>query len=342
MRSAIGSLARLGATAAVCAGSVGIAIVAFPLADYRTPAESRPTDETVAVLARTTRETEPSLVELVWSERRQITNRVAEGTVTDIFISADQPIECGLGVVEIDGAGRVAMCGSVPPWRSITASTEGKDAEQLADLLVDVGLLSDDDRSNGWRRMDAWRELTRFVGLPTSNVFEPSDVVWIGDETTPSAVLVEIGDTVSADTVLLEVEPELSTAVVRSPAGESSTAEDWVFSVEGSPVEFGIGDDGSIDDPDLEAAIRSTMTENDAQLPRQVQGVRRLSSPVDYAAVPPSALVTDSDGSTCVVLESGRTTDVTVVESVTGLAMVEGDLAEGTAVVALPPAGSQC
>ena len=68
----------------------------------------------------------------------------------------------------------------------------------------------------------------------------------------------------------------------------------------------------------------------------------RLAQPISFAGVPPSALVTAPDGSTCVVLASGGTAPVTVVDSATGMVMVDADLAEGTLIRNLPPAGTTC
>lgn len=342
MRRVVGALVRVCATLAICAGSIGVAIVAFPLADYRLLDEDSLRDETVTVLSRTTRRTTPAVVELEWSPSRQAKVGDASGKITDVFMSAGVPLKCGDPVVAIDGAARLAMCGGVPPWRDVTASTTGPDADQLAELLVGLGLLSEVDRSNGARRAASWKQLSRIVGLPASAVFHPSDVVWIGDVTTPSRVTVQVGDRVSGDSGLFEVDAVLQAATVLPSSGDAVTAADWVFSIDGSSVEFPILARGSLDSRTFEAIARSTVTEPDAALPHRIQGIMRLASPVSYVAIPPSALVTAPDGSNCVVLAEGGTTAVTVVESLTGLVMVDANLAEGTAIRDLPPAGTTC
>lgn len=319
-----------------------MAIVAFPLADYRSTDENLLRDETTTVLSRTTRLTTSAIVELKWSGSRETKVGDASGKITDVFVSADVPLECGAPVVAIDGAGRLAMCGPVPPWRDVTASTEGPDADQLADLLIDLNLLSEQDRSNGARRAASWKQLARFVGLPVPAVFHPSDVVWIGDVTTPSRVTAQVGDRVSGDSILFEVDAALQAATVHSLSGEALTATDWVFSIDGSAVELPILADGSLDSRTFEALARSTVTEPDAAPPGRIQGIMRLAVPVSYAAIPPSALVTAPDGSNCVVLAEGGTTAVTVVESVSGLVMVAADLPEGTSIRDLPRAGTTC
>lgn len=336
------ALVRVGATLAICAGSIGVAIVAFPLADYRSADEDLSRDETVSVLSRTTRHTTPAVVELEWSASRQTKVGDASGKITDVFISAGVPFKCGEPVVAIDGAARLAMCGPVPPWRDVTATTTGPDADQLAELLVGLDLLSEEDRANGARRAAAWKKLAPFVGLPASAVFHPSDVVWVGDVTTPSRVSVQVGNRVSGDSVLFEVDAALQAATVQASSGDVAAAVDWVFSLDGSAVEFPILASGSLDSRTFEAIARSTVTDPDAALPTRIQGIMRLASPVSYAAIPPSALVTAPDGSNCVVLAEGGTTAVTVVESVTGLVMVDANLPEGTAIRDLPPAGTTC
>lgn len=283
-----------------------------------------------------------AVVELEWSESREMKVGDAFGKITDIYISIDVQVECGASVVAIDGVVRLAMCGSVPPWRNVTANTKGPDADQLAELLVGLNLLSEEDRASGSRRMAAWKDLARFLGLSDPAVFHPSDVVWIGDPMSPTHVTVRVGDRVSGDSVLFEVDPELQTATVRSSSGETVTATDRVFSIDGSAVEFQILASGSLDSPTFEAAARSTVTDPDAALPTRVQGITRLASAVSYAAIPPSALVTAPDGSNCVVLAEGGTTAVTVVESTTGLTLVDANLAEGTSIRDLPPAGTTC
>ncbi len=329
-------------TFAVCVGSIGLAVVAFPLADYRTPNERILRDAMVPVLSRTTRRTTPAVVELRWSAGHQTSVGDATGKVTDVFISPGEPLKCGEPVVAIDGAARLAMCGAVPPWRDISASTKGPDAEELAELLVSLGLLSEEDRDDGVRRAAALRQLLPFVGLPASGSFHPSDVIWIPSSTTPSRVTVQVGSQVAGDSVLFDVDAILESATVHPTNGDQVAAEETVFSIDGSGVEFSVLANGSLDENSFEAAARSTMSDPDAELPSQIQGILRLVTPVSYAAVPASALVTTPDGSLCVVLANGLTTAVTIVESVTGLVIVDADLPEGTRIRDLPPAGTTC
>jgi hypothetical protein len=319
-----------------------VAIIAFPLADYRPIQEFALSGESVAVLSRTTRQTTPAVVDLKWSAPREITVGDGAGRITEVYVTAGQQLTCGAPVVAIDGAARLAMCGAVPPWREVTSRTQGRDADQLADLLVGLGLLSEADRSNGARRAAAWRELARYVGLPASNVFQPSDVVWIGDATSPSEVSVQVGDRIAADDTLFVVDAVLQSAAVEAPIGDGPAVSDWVFSVDGSTVEFPILADGLLNHTEFEAVARSTITEPDGALPTRLQGFRRLASPTSRAAIPPSALVTAPDGSTCVLLAEGGTIPVTVVESVTGLVLIDANLAEGTAIRDLPAAGTAC
>lgn len=338
----LGAFMRVFATLAICAGSIGIAIVAFPLADYRSMDQGSLRNETVDVLSTATRRTTPAVAELDWSASRQVTAGDASGKITDVFMSAGRPLNCGEPVVAIDGAARLALCGPVPPWRDVTASTKGPDVDQLAELLVGLGLLSEEDRANGARRATAWKQLAAFVGLPASTVFHPSDLVWIRDVTTPSRITAQVGDRVSGDSTLFEVDAALQAATIQTSSSDAIKETDWVFSVDGSSVEFPILADGSLDSRTFEAVARSTVTEPDAALPDRIQGIMRLAVPVSYAAIPPSALVTAPDGSNCVVLAEGGATAVTVVESVTGLVMVDADLLEGTSIRDLPPAGTTC
>lgn len=338
----LGVFALVLATLAVCAGSIGVAILALPLADYRSAVVEIEHGEPVAVLSRSTRRTAPAVVELEWSESHSVAVGEASGKVTEVFMSDGVALKCGDPVVAIDGAARLAMCGEVPPWRDVTASTTGPDADQLAELLVEFGLLSEADRSNGARRAAAWKKLARFLGLPDANTFHPSDVVWIGRDVTPSRVTLRVGDRVSGDSVLFEIDAALQAARVHLTSGAELTGMDWVFSVDGSAVESPILGDASLAAGEFEAIARSTITEAEGALPTQIPGIARLASPISYFAVPPSALVTAPDGSTCVVLANGGTTTVTVVESLTGLAMVDGDLAEGATIRDLPPAGTTC
>lgn len=337
-----GALVRVCITLAICVGSIGLAIVAFPLADYRTSEPSSPRSKTVSVLSRTTRHTAPAMADLEWSASRQTKAGDVSGKITGVLMSAGVPLECGAPVVAVDGGARLAMCGSVPPWRDVTANTRGPDADQVAAMLVDLGLLSEEDRASGARRAAAWKQLARFLGLPASSVFHPSDVVWIGDVTTPSRITVQVGDRISGDSVLFEVDAALEGATVDGSSGDQPAAADWVFSIEGSAVEFPVLAGRSLDARTFEAMARSTATDPDAGLPTQLQGIVRLASPVTYAAIPPTALVTAPDGSTCVTLADGGTRTVTVVESATGLVLVDANLAEGTLVRDLPPADSTC
>lgn len=329
-------------TLTICAGSVALAIVAFPLADYRPADAATLRDETVAVVSRTTRRTAAASVELEWSAARQVKVGDAAGKVTAVFATAGEPLACGSPVAAVDGAVLWALCGNVPLWRDVTATTKGADADAVADLLIGLEQLSEADRSNGWRRAEAFKGLQRYLGQTATGVFRPSDAVFIGEEITPSRVLAKVGDRVSGDTGLLAIDAALLSATVVRATGATLATPGWVFTTDGSPVELPISADGRLDAGALEQLVASTVENADTTLPTRVQGTVRLAEPISFAGVPPSALVTAPDGSTCAVLASGGTTPVTVVDSATGMVMVDADLVEGTLIRNLPPAGTTC
>ncbi len=326
----------------ICAGSVALAIVAFPLADYQTPDEPLLRDEMVAAVSRTTRRTAPASVELKWSAARRVEVGDAAGKVTAMFAAPGEPLACGAPVVAVDGSVVWALCGNVPLWRDVTATTKGADADAVADLLIGLGQLSAEDRSDGRRRTDAWKGLQRYLGQPVTGVFRPSDAIFIGEEITPSRVLVNVGDRVSNDSDLLEVDSVLQSATVLTATGNNPDLSGWVFTADGSANEFPVSRDGSLEAGDFEEVAAATRESTDAALPTRIQGSVRLVTPISLVGVPPSALVTAPDGSTCVELATGGTVPVKIVESATGMVMLEADLAEGTSVRNLPPAGTTC
>lgn len=342
MKGLIITLGRVVTIVAVCAGSVAVAILAFPLADYRADDEAQLSEQDVAVLRKHTRRTAVAEAELTWTEATTTKVGDASGKVTAVFVAAGEPLACGAAVIAVDGGNRLAMCGDVPPWRNITAKTTGPDADQLAELLVSLDLLAASDRDRGSRRMAAWRKLARSNGLKNSAIFHPSDVIWIGKPTTPTQVTVRAGDNVTGDSTIFEVDTTLRAASIQTAAGEPITSTEHVFSVENHTTEFTIRADGSIDTSTFEAAVRSKQTDTDTALPTQVRGTVRLAVPVSFAAVPPTAIISDTDGTTCVVLAAGGTAPVTIVEATTGLALVESDLAEGVMIRDFPQAGTSC
>lgn len=342
MRRVVGVVLGVVLTVLLGAGSVALAIVAFPLADYRPPDDVPLRDEPVAVVTRSTRRTVTASVELEWSPTREIKAGDAAGKVTAVFATAGTPLACGAPVAAVDGAVLWALCGTVPLWRDVTAATKGADADAVSDLLTGLGQLPETDRSNGRRRAEALKRLQRFLGQPATGVLRPSDVLFIGAELTPSRVLVTIGDRISSDADLLVIDAALQTATVDGITDEALTASDWVFAADGSPAEFPISDARTVDVGAFEEVARSTIESPDAELPARIQGSVRLAEPISFVGVPPSALVTAPDGSNCVVLVAGGTTPVAVVDSATGMVMVDADLPEGTLIRNLPPASTTC
>lgn len=326
-------------TLAICVGSVALAIVAFPLADYQPPDEVPRRDETAAVVARTTRRATTASVALEWTAAREVDVGDATGKVTAVFASAGTPVACGTPVIAVDGVAVLALCGDVPLWRDVTATTNGPDADVVADLLIGLGQLSEADRADGQRRAAAWEMLQGDLGQPATGVVHPSDVIWIGREFTPTRVLVNVGDRVSGDSGVLAVDASLRSATVSSSTTDASAR---VFVADGTTDEFPVSEAGTLEADAFGELARSTLEFPDADLPLRIQGSVRLATPISLAGIPPSALVTAPDGSQCVVLASGDTTDVEIVDSATGIVMVEADLSEGTLIRNLPPAGTTC
>ena len=178
-----------------------------------------------------------------------------------MFATEGAPLACGSPVAAVDGAVLWALCGNVPLWRDVTATTKGADADAVADLLIGLGQLSEADRSNGSRRADAVKGLQRYLGQPATGVFRPSDAVFIGEEITPSRVLVNVGDRVSGDTDLLAIDSALLSATVVPATGATLATPGWVFTTDGSPVEFPISADGTLDAGAFEQLVSATPRE---------------------------------------------------------------------------------
>lgn len=310
MRRAVTAALGMAATLALATGAVALAIVAFPLADYRPPGAARPRDELVAVVARTTRRSTAAVVALDWVPARHVVLGDAQGRVTAVYATADTPVRCGAAAIAVDGTAVRALCGDVPLRRDVDAATQGPDADAVADLLN-----------------------------AATSVVRPSDVIWIGQEFTPTSVLVRVGDWVARDTAVFAVDASLRSATV---AGTTTDATARVFVADGTAVEFALSTAGTLDAGAFEEVVRALSEPSEADLPLRLQGSVRLAAPISLAGIPPSALVTAADGSTCVVLASGQTTDVKIVDSVIGIVMVDADLPEGTLIRNLPPAGTAC
>jgi peptidoglycan hydrolase-like protein with peptidoglycan-binding domain len=283
-----------------------------------------------------------------WSSEPVAANLVA-GTVTSIDLTDGDEVEPGDTLFRVDLRPVVVAEGDVPAFRELAQGDRGDDVAQLQELLIELDYYrgAPDGRfTNGvhWA-VRAWQ---RDLGVTTDGVLRQGDVAFVpelparlalSDEIAVGAVLA------GGEAAILALADEPSFAIGLPDGQARSVRTGQLVEVdhgeEGDPwlaeiatitedAEFG-GLTAELAGIDGESICRdecASIPLGDPTLyPSEIQVVPETSGVV----IPAAALGTDASGAVGVVLESGEFHPVEVVESVSGLAVVE-DLDVGVRV----------
>jgi peptidoglycan hydrolase-like protein with peptidoglycan-binding domain len=267
------------------------------------------------------------------------------GVVTAVSIAVGDIMETGMVVYSVDGVPVRAYRSGVVLYRTLTEKDHGRDVKVAQRLLNRVleGTDVQVDGTVGWDTVQAIRkyELSIGVSRPTG-VFDPSWFVRIPAKNYKVGHVALVLGTEAPGLGQSVLSAAVAVRDVHFEALESKEGPDgaYVFVSEGK--ELGVsrsGNEWTVEDVEgVEAILGIPNPDGSAKVS---EGVVSLREPHQGQGVPPSSIVTSSDGSrSCVVVAQEAqfvATQIDVVESsIDGLAVLEPLLPPGTLVAVNP------
>lgn len=228
------------------------------------------------------------------------------GLVTRSSCSPGAGIESGTAALYLDDRPIVALATSIPLWRDLTIGTEGNDVRALQEELTRLGRtvpVTGVLRSTTLRAfedvLDSLGDRASLTGIPRSSVlWIPAPVV------STESCTASTGSQLEAGSEIATVAGGLTSVALRDSLPPDLVPGPRVLNVGG--VRAALGEDGVVTDHAALAALGSVPSlrggggsEDDAPV-----GRLSLATALDASVVPPSAIVTATDGATCVFVQA--------------------------------------
>lgn len=251
------------------------------------------------------------------------------GIVTEIALKPGDTVKAGDRLVTIDDKPLLAFVADAPLVRELGLGDEGPDVARLQRFLgeaveADIG----DDGRFGSSTASAVSAFRRDNGLGRSSSIGPDQLMWIGSGPLPVVeVAVGVGDRVESGGVIATGPAQEIVVDVRADL-RGFDQEPLVLTVDGVAVPF-----------DADSGISpeaATVLHDELGVFEELPAVVALAEPIEYPAVPASAVLTGTDGGTCVVDLSNTVTPVTVVSTSFGRSLLFPSAALPAAVVVNP------
>lgn len=230
-----------------------------------------------------------------YQEPFQITSAAA-GVVTHIGVRPGDEISSGDRLISVDDRVVVAYQSDGPLWRDLAIGDRGADVARAQSFLDDLGF----PRGNvegvvTSATVEGIRQFNHSLGRGDDDrVLHLETLAWIGlGALRVAEVHVRLGATVTPGTVLFSGPTELASVSVAEPDTYEDREAEYVLEVGGVVVPYQPGS-GRVDDSEALAALDEALRGRN-----QVVGTVRRAEPVPVATVPVAAVVTDSDGRTC-------------------------------------------
>lgn len=224
------------------------------------------------------------------------------GTVTALYVTADEDIESGDAVAQVDGLDRIAVASSVPFYRSLSAGDRGDDVAALQSMLRESGF--NDVVVNGFLDDATAQALSRWsqdvLGAPqlVGNevvTFDPATVVWLPESPMrPGSVegLIVGSPAPGPGSVIIRGVAPVAAATLRpldpEDSLQSTQSGSWVLEVKNEVVPL---IDGS---PELNTLSRIAGEQE------ELNGEVRRADPLALLAVPPRSVRSGAQGEYCV------------------------------------------
>lgn len=264
------------------------------------------------------------------------------GLVTRFDCRPGSTIESGTAPLWLDDAPVVALATTLPLWRDLPVGTEGNDVRALQEELTRLGHPVEATGTLGTKTLRAVNALFDDLGDPSALTSVPrSRLLWIPEPSvTVAECSVTTGSQLEAGAELVVTPGTLAGVALRDGAPSDLVAGARTLRVDG--IDVAVEPQNPITDPALLAQLDAAPSLQQAGTGDEAPvGQLRLAEPVDVSVVPPSAVITAPDGTTCV------TTDAVphrlrVVGSELGQTFVLFDGTPPTAVDTSPRPDSAC
>lgn len=258
-----------------------------------------------------------------WADSRPI--RVgASGVLTSLECEPGAVWKAGEVRLSVNDRNRILLHTARPMWRDLWGGERGKDVESLQSLLSDAGHDVGTEGSYDKVTRESWRQYLRDHGIATnSTAFLLEDVIPLGEtEFVVSDCKARQGDAVTSATDIATSETGLaSLALVAVPGGMIEGERILRLGETEAPASV----EGSLlDDAGLALFAADPLVQVARDLPAEaaeVQATLALATPLDTAAIPPSALFGMAGAAACVA-DGERTYPVEIVASSLGLTHV--------------------
>ncbi len=304
----------------------------------------------VEATARVETGSEPVEVRLTWDAGEELLSPPWSGTVTRIYAQPGQTLTTGSGIAAINGVGVIAAHSPDPFHRPIARNATGPDVAALNDILVQLGLLTADPppaETATLATVTAIRALESILGVENpTGVFLPAYFVWLPN---PTFELLELhltrgtaapspGSTLAISAASLTnaaVSPIQAGGIPGQGGGrlELHPEVEWVLDFSGQ--EFPVDPLTSAIAPEALATLAELFPDQRTDFRATV----RRAEPLDTAAIPSSAVMSNSAGRLCVWVPAGQeftAVPVEVVGSRLGVTTLASGVAAGEPVLANP------
>ncbi|HLF43825.1 MAG TPA: hypothetical protein VJA46_09905 [Acidimicrobiia bacterium] len=323
--------------------AVLVAAVGLPLAflvwarleaDDRLAVLEAPVEPVSAVAVRqVVDDAKPAIAQVIFDDAPSLTVNDVTGLVTAVPVVAENVIDDGDTVLEVDRVPRIGYLGPAPFHRSLVVGDVGADVALLAEVLVRWGLMS---LHEGATYDQAVRSgvaaLAARVGVSSDGrVFDRSWLVWIGPDPFPVSTLPAlVGDRVTDGFVVATgLAPVKSVTVVEASGSPLMAPGEWVFEADGVST---VLSDGVVAEDDL-AQFGSAPVDG-------LAGTVHRSTAREVSMIAATAVQVGTEGEACVWVDEGgafRPVEVEVSGGRASLSEVTG-LVDGAVVLVNPAA----
>lgn len=264
------------------------------------------------------------------------------GLVTRFDCRPGTTLESGTAPLWLDDAPVVVLATTLPLWRDLPVGAQGNDVRALQEELTRLGHTVEVTGTLGTKTLRAVKDLLDGLGDPTPLTSVSRErFLWIP---APSVVVagcsVSTGGPLEAGAEIVTTPGTLTSVALRDDAPSDLVAGARTLRVDGIDVaiepQSPITDPGLLSQLDAAPSLQQVGTGDEAPV-----GQLRLAQPVDVSVVPPSAVLTAPDGTTCVTTD-GVPHPLRVVGSELGQTFVLFDDAPPTAVDTSPRRDAPC
>lgn len=345
MRGSVSSSLTIVGCTLVVGAALGIGL-AYSLLTANTPGTLKGEDELSTIAVTMQEFDDPRSVELTAEILPPMSIAVNRpGTVTSWACTQGTTLSSATSSVAVDGVNLLSLSTSVPLWRDLVPGDKGQDVRALEEELVRLGQPANVDSALSRDEMRTLTTLAKTVGVELDGALTRDLVVWL-----PSpAVTVEKCDAQLSGSVapggsLATVDSGVVISAVSLPEGRLPGAR----YLDLLPEPVALGDAGELPPEVTSDAVRNTDAFREAASASPeatsltLKGTVVLQTPVQVAAIPATAVMTDSTGSSCVFVDNDPLV-VTVVGSEFGNSFVVFSADESPASVdALPGKRPTC